>query len=67
MRSVPRLFDVCKKVLQANVALITDVGDTPYEWLRDILSSCRVEQLREIEENSPHIADNDEGELVSTL
>lgn len=60
--TVPRLTDLCKRVLKANVAHLVDVGDVPYEMVKDILPGCRVEQLREIEELSPHIADEDEGE-----
>ena len=59
--AVPRLADLCKRVLQANVASLVDVGDVPYDMLRDILPGCRVEQLREIEELSPQIAEEDEG------
>lgn len=61
---VPRLSDLCKQILQTNVAYLSDVGDTPYDMLKDILPGCRVEQLREIEEYSPHIAEQDEGELA---
>lgn len=60
--AVPRLTDLCKRVLKANVAHIVDVGDVPYEMVKDVLFGCRVEQLREIEELSPHIAEEDEGE-----
>lgn len=60
--AVPKLTDLCKRVLKANVAHLVDVGDVPYEMIKDILPGCRVDQLREIEELSPHIADEDEGE-----
>ena len=66
MPEVARLADLCKKVLQANVASLQDVGDVPYHFLRDVLSGCRVDQLREIEELSPQIADEDEGALNRT-
>ncbi|KAK9893361.1 hypothetical protein P389DRAFT_20265 [Cystobasidium minutum MCA 4210] len=59
-QTVPRLTDLCKRVLKANVAHIVDVGDVPYEMVKDVLFGCRVEQLREIEELSPHIAEEDE-------
>lgn len=61
MPEVARLADLCKRVLQANVASLQDVGDVPYPFLRDILPGCRVDQLREIEDLSPHIAEEDEG------
>lgn len=57
---VPRLVDLCRRVLKANVAHLVDVGDVPYSMIKDILPGCRVEQLREIEELSPHIAEEDE-------
>lgn len=60
---VPRLFDLCKHVLRTNVAHIVDVGDIPYEMISDILYGCRVNQLRDIEDSSPHIAEEDEGEV----
>ena len=60
--TVPRLTDLCRRVLKANVAHLVDVGDVPYSMIKDILPGCRVEQLREIEELSPHIAEEDEGE-----
>ena len=63
MPEVPRLGDLCKKVLQANVAALQDVGDVPYHFLRDVLPGCRVDQLREIEELSPQIAEEDEGKI----
>lgn len=62
MSSVPRLTDVCRTVLRTNVAQLVDVGEVPYEMIRDVLFGCRVDQLREIEALSPHIADEDEGE-----
>lgn len=58
--AVPRLYDLCKRVLQTNVASLNDVGDVPYHFLRDVLPGCRVDQLRDIEELSPQIADEDE-------
>lgn len=65
---VPRLADLCTKVLQANVASIQDVGDVPYHFLREVLPGCRVDQLREIEDLSPQIAEEDEGGLrLATL
>lgn len=63
--AVPRLYDLCKRVLQTNVASLNDVGDVPYHFLRDVLPGCRVDQLRDIEELSPQIADEDEGEVIS--
>ena len=63
--AVPRLYDLCKRVLQTNVASLNDVGDVPYHFLRDVLPGCRVDQLRDIEELSPQIADEDEGEWWS--
>lgn len=57
---VPRLTELCIRVLQSNVHQIQDVGDIPYEMLREVLPGCRVEQLREIEEVSPQIADEDD-------
>lgn len=59
--SVPRLTELCKRVLKANVSHLVDVGDVPYEMVRETLFGCRVDQLREIEALSPHIADDDEG------
>jgi hypothetical protein len=61
--SIPSLKELSKRVLKANVAHLVDVGDVPYDMIKDVLPGCRVEQLREIEELSPHIADDDEGEL----
>jgi len=65
--AVPRLGDLCRRVLKANVAHLVDVGDVPYSMIRDILPGCRVEQLREIEELSPHIAEEDEGEYTPPI
>lgn len=61
MARVPRLTELCKKLLQANVHQIHDVGDIPYEMLREVLPGCRVDQLREIERLSPQIAEEDDG------
>lgn len=63
--SVPRLTDLCLRVLSANVAFLQDVGDVPYEFLRGILPGCKVDQLREIEDYSPQIADADDGTHLS--
>lgn len=62
IKEIPRLSDLCRRILKANVAHIQDVGDVTYDLLRDILPGCRVDQLRDIEELSPHIAEEDEGE-----
>lgn len=61
--SVPRLADLCITVLSANVSYLQDVGDVPYIFLKTVLPGCKVDQLREIEELSPHIADADDGKL----
>ena len=41
---------------------VRDVGDCPYEVVSNVLKLSTASQLSEIEENSPHLAPNTNGE-----
>ncbi|KAF2147243.1 uncharacterized protein K452DRAFT_304117 [Aplosporella prunicola CBS 121167] len=58
------LFEMAKRRVIRNIHLLTDVGDElPYRILEPILKKIEnPSQLREIEKNSPHLAE-DTGEL----
>ncbi|KAI1465697.1 RNA polymerase II transcription factor SIII subunit A-domain-containing protein [Daldinia caldariorum] len=57
---VKTLVDLCTAVCIKNVRDIFDVGSTPYGLVRPILMKIdNAAQLREIEENSPHIQPDD--------
>ncbi|KAK8183174.1 RNA polymerase II transcription factor SIII subunit A-domain-containing protein [Phyllosticta capitalensis] len=55
----PSLFDIVKRRLQRSVQLIVDVGDMPFHVVEPVLKKIEnPSQLKEIEENSPHIAED---------
>ena len=61
---VPKLVEVAQRSAVKNIDSITDVGDLPYPLLRPILRKItNPEQLRLIEEASPHLAGAEDGEL----
>jgi elongin-A len=57
----PTLQSMAIRACVRNIASITDVADIPYEIIKPVLRRIQnPDQLRQIEENSPHIADVDE-------
>lgn len=55
----PSLLDMVKRRLQRSVDLVVDVGDIPFHVLETVLKKIEnPKQLREIEANSPHIAED---------
>lgn len=43
--------------------VINDFGDIRYDLIRDLLFLMKAEQLLQVEEQSPHLMDDDQGEL----
>ncbi|KAK7550128.1 RNA polymerase II transcription factor SIII subunit A-domain-containing protein [Phyllosticta citricarpa] len=55
----PSLYDIVKRRLQRSVQLVVDVGDIPFHVVEPVLKKIENPgQLKEIEENSPHIAED---------
>ncbi|KAK7532894.1 RNA polymerase II transcription factor SIII subunit A-domain-containing protein [Phyllosticta citribraziliensis] len=55
----PSLYDIVKRRLQRSVQLVVDVGDIPFHVVEPVLKKIEnPRQLKEIEENSPHIAED---------
>ncbi|KAL1637355.1 hypothetical protein SLS58_009301 [Diplodia intermedia] len=55
----PSLLEMVKRRLQRSVDLVVDVGDIPFHVLESVLKKIEnPKQLREIEANSPHIAED---------
>ena len=50
---VPRLVDLCLKVLCNHIDLIDEVGDLPYFVLKGVLDRCTPVQLMRIESHNP--------------
>ncbi|KAK9471983.1 RNA polymerase II transcription factor SIII subunit A-domain-containing protein [Dipodascopsis tothii] len=53
--SIPTLFNICNELCLKYASHITDIGNTPYDLVRPILSRLSPEQLRIVERNSPHV------------
>ncbi|KAH9966829.1 hypothetical protein BC827DRAFT_701991 [Russula dissimulans] len=55
-RRIPSLVHYCRKVAAAHVDGIISFGDTvSYELVRPILESCSAENLRRLEDATPHL------------
>ncbi|EKG17668.1 RNA polymerase II transcription factor SIII subunit A [Macrophomina phaseolina MS6] len=55
----PSLLDMTRRRLQRSIDLVVDVGDIPFHVLEPVLKKIEnPKQLREIEANSPHIAED---------
>lgn len=53
------MLDMTKRRLQRSIDLVVDVGDIPFHVLESVLKKIEnPKQLREIEANSPHIAED---------
>ncbi|GAA5840388.1 hypothetical protein JCM11251_006546 [Rhodosporidiobolus azoricus] len=51
----PTLKTTCEAILRLHWHSVTDVGDTPYDVLANLLKLCDATQLFLLEESSPHI------------
>nr|XP_019001808.1 uncharacterized protein I203_05515 [Kwoniella mangroviensis CBS 8507]OCF65269.1 hypothetical protein I203_05515 [Kwoniella mangroviensis CBS 8507] len=49
------LRDLCMGVIKTNSARIWDIGDLEYPLIKPLIDEVPIEQLQEIESNSPHI------------
>ena len=52
-RGPPLLLQICQAVIEANATRIWDVGDVGYGLVEDLLKGMPMEQLAEVEANSP--------------
>lgn len=50
---VPRLDDMCIRVLIANIDAISFLGDVPFYIMEPVLSKCSSTQLKRIEDMNP--------------
>ncbi|WFD05909.1 hypothetical protein MVES1_001243 [Malassezia vespertilionis] len=53
--SLPLLSSVCQRMIARNLVSVQDIGDMPYRLARPFLQLCRPEQLRMLEQRSPHM------------
>lgn len=66
-RSLPSLKSIAHAVLRPLWHTVDDVGDASFDLLRDLLAQSTATQLHAIEEASPHLIADTEGELAGGL
>lgn len=57
-RAVPKLFDMCIRVLQENIEFLECTGGVPFDILRPVLERAKPEQLSNIEYFNSYLLDD---------
>ncbi|GMT31661.1 hypothetical protein PFISCL1PPCAC_22958 [Pristionchus fissidentatus] len=66
LTEVPRLFDICIRLLQNHINDIDCLGSIPYHVIKPVLDKCTWSQLSDIEKKNPYL-EEDTDELWEKL
>jgi transcription elongation factor B polypeptide 3 len=54
---VPKLFDMCIRVLQENIEFLEYTGGVPFDLLKPVLEKATPDQLNNLEYFNPYLID----------
>ncbi|XP_055343568.1 transcription elongation factor B polypeptide 3-like [Paramacrobiotus metropolitanus] len=55
---VPKLVDLCIRVLMDHIDEIEEMGPVPYHVIKPVLEACTAPQLRTLEHHNPHLVED---------